>query len=53
MGGTGVEIRCSEGESGVSGADGGDKDVSGESTREGRGDSISVESSWEESARVA
>jgi len=53
LGGTGVEIRCSEGESGVSSTDGGDKDASGESTREGRGDSVSVESSGDESQCAA
>ena len=52
--GTGVEIKSSEGESGgVSGADGGDRDARGESTREGRGDSVSVESSGDESQCAA
>jgi len=54
LGGTVVEIMCSEGESGgVGGADDGDKDASGKPTREDRGDSVSVEPSGEESARAA
>ena len=48
------KMKCSKEESGgVSGTDGGDRAASGELTREGRADSISVESPGEESAGAA